>query len=303
MKSLLSILGSILFAVGLASAQGGQFGNGAGSGVVPGASCGDATHASGWNGSAWFCQAITGAAAAGGSVNTLQWNNAGALGGITQWTTNGTTSLIGSSTAILNLGALPIANLTFPTAFATGALKVTTGTGALTVVTLPAGAIVGDTDTQTLTNKNLAGAGNTFPTFNQNTSGTAANLSGTPALPNGTTCTTQAAASNDTKCATDGYVDAHYIANGTSALGTSAISSPSCATVVTTAATGVATTDVITAGFNGDPTAVTGYAPSTSGMLTIIAYPTTNNVNFKVCNNTASSITPGAITLNWKVTR
>ena len=93
------------------------------------------------------------------------------------------------------------------------------------------------------------------------------------------------------------------IAAGTSALGTSAISSGACATVVTTSATNVATTDVIQAGFNGDPTGVTGYAPTTNGMLTIIAYPSANNVNFKVCNNTSASVTPGAITLNWRVTR
>lgn len=90
---------------------------------------------------------------------------------------------------------------------------------------------------------------------------------------------------------------------GTSALGTSAISSAACATVVTTAATGVLTTDVVQASFNGDPTAVTGYVPLTAGMLTIIAYPTANNVNFKVCNNTTGSITPGAVTLNWRVVR
>lgn len=93
------------------------------------------------------------------------------------------------------------------------------------------------------------------------------------------------------------------IAKGTSAMGTGAISSGACATVVTTSATGVATTDTINASFNSDPTAVTGYVPTTAGMLTIIAYPTANNVNFKVCNNTASSITPGAITLNWIVVR
>ena len=93
------------------------------------------------------------------------------------------------------------------------------------------------------------------------------------------------------------------IASGTSALGTGAISSATCATAVTTAATNTATTDVVTASFNGDPTAVTGYIPLTTGMLTIIAYPTANNVNFKVCNNTSASITPGAITLNWRVVR
>lgn len=40
-----------------------------------------------------------------------------------------------------------------------------------------------------------------------NSATTAVNLSGTPALPNGTTGTTQSAKSNDTKLATDAYVD------------------------------------------------------------------------------------------------
>lgn len=93
------------------------------------------------------------------------------------------------------------------------------------------------------------------------------------------------------------------IVNGTSALGTSAISSGACATVVTTTATGTATTDTISWGFNSDPTGVTGYAPVTTGALTIFAYPSTNNVNFKACNLTNASITPGAITLNWRILR
>jgi hypothetical protein len=45
-----------------------------------------------------------------------------------------------------------------------------------------------------------------FPTFNQNTTGTASNLSGTPALPNGTTATTQTVGDNTTKIATDAFV-------------------------------------------------------------------------------------------------
>lgn len=91
------------------------------------------------------------------------------------------------------------------------------------------------------------------------------------------------------------------VATGTSALGTSEIASGACASAVTTGATGAVSTSVVAASFNGDVTAVTGYSPSTSGMLTIVAYPTTGNVNFKVCNNTASPITPGAVTLNWRV--
>ena len=46
-----------------------------------------------------------------------------------------------------------------------------------------------------------------FPTLNQNTTGTASNLSGTPALPNGTTATTQSQADGTTKIATTAYVD------------------------------------------------------------------------------------------------
>jgi hypothetical protein len=93
------------------------------------------------------------------------------------------------------------------------------------------------------------------------------------------------------------------IASGTAALGTSAISSGACATVVTVSATGTATTDNLMADFNADPTSTTGFSASANGMLTIIKYPTLNNVNFKVCNNTQSSVTPGAVTLNWRVLR
>lgn len=93
------------------------------------------------------------------------------------------------------------------------------------------------------------------------------------------------------------------IASGTAALGTSLIASGAADTVVTVVAAGVLTTDNILADFNADPTGVVGYQPSVNGMLTIIKYPTSGNVNFKVVNNTSAGITPGAITLNWRVVR
>jgi hypothetical protein len=108
---------------------------------------------------------------------------------------------------------------------------------------------------------------------------------------------------NGTTIPSGGVALTQTIASGTASLGTSSISSGACAPVVTATATNVATTDVVMAGFNGDPTSTTGYVPSTSGMLTIIAYPTSGNVNFKVCNNTDAAITPGSVTLNWRVTR
>ncbi len=93
------------------------------------------------------------------------------------------------------------------------------------------------------------------------------------------------------------------IASGTATMGTSAITSGGCATVVTVTATGTATTDKIGVSPNVDPTGVTGYGPSASGSLYIQAWPTANAVNFKVCNNTGGSITPAALTLNWGVFR
>lgn len=93
------------------------------------------------------------------------------------------------------------------------------------------------------------------------------------------------------------------IASGTKALATGAISSGSCTSAQTATATGTQTTDTLMADFNADPTGVTGYAPVTTGMLTIIKYPTADTANFKVCNLTASSITPGSITLNFRVVR
>lgn len=95
------------------------------------------------------------------------------------------------------------------------------------------------------------------------------------------------------------------IARGTATLGTSAIASNSCATVVTVTAANVLTTDVASFGYNGDPTAITGYGASATGaILSIYPYPTAGNVNVKVCNWTGASITPGsALTVNWQVDR
>jgi hypothetical protein len=93
------------------------------------------------------------------------------------------------------------------------------------------------------------------------------------------------------------------ICSGTITLGTSAIGSGAAATTVTATCTGLLSTDDIQLDFNASPLAVTGYTPSASGMLTIIKWPTANTINVSVVNNTAGSITPGAITLNYRSVR
>lgn len=188
----------------------------------------------------------------------------------------------------------------------------------LTAGTLPAGrmpALTGDITTSAgavattlaTVNSNVGtfGSATQAPQVTVNGKGlvtAASNVTVTPAVGSVTGLGTGVATAAGTTLSAAGGLTS-TIASGTSAMGTGAITSATCATVVTTTATNTATTDVVLASFNGDPTAVTGYVPLTAGMLTIIAYPTSGNVNFKVCNNTAGSITPGAITLNWRVLR
>lgn len=92
------------------------------------------------------------------------------------------------------------------------------------------------------------------------------------------------------------------VGSGAQALNTNAIGSEAC-DITTAAAVGVLTTDVIVATLNGSPITITGYIPSTAGTLYIYTFPTANNVNFQVCNNTTGPITPGALTVNWMVLR
>lgn len=61
-----------------------------------------------------------GSAAAGGATTQVQYNNAGALGGIAQWTTNGTTTLTAGATGVLNISGASL----------TGGFQIPTGVGA-----------------------------------------------------------------------------------------------------------------------------------------------------------------------------
>lgn len=94
----------------------------------------------------------------------------------------------------------------------TGGSLTTSGTGVISAnqvnaATVPASAtLVGTNSSRQLVDASAA-------TLANNTSGTAANLSGTPALPNGTTGTTQTLGDNTTKLATDAFVLAN--ASGT----------------------------------------------------------------------------------------
>jgi hypothetical protein len=86
-------------------------------------------------------------------------------------------------------------------------------------------------------------------------------------------------------------------------LGTTAIGSGACATTVTITATGVNINDTLTWVPNGDTSTLAGYGANAAGHLDITAWPSTNAVNFKVCNSTGGSLTPHSLQLNWAVVR
>lgn len=173
-----------------------------------------------------------------------------------------------------------------------GDATINTGTGALTLATV---------------NSNVGsfGSATNCATFTTNGKGlitAASQTTCTPAIASITGFGTGVATALGTATSTTGGVPV-IIAKGTITLGTSAISANTCASIVTVSATGVATTDVVNPGLNARISTVTGYTPASTGALRIDVYPTANNVNAEVCNPTSSSITPGAVTLNFQVLR
>jgi large repetitive protein len=88
------------------------------------------------------------------------------------------------------------------------------------------------------------------------------------------------------------------IANTTVTIGTTAIAANTCNTVSTVTMTGLATTSTVNFTPNADVASTTGWGGT--GGLVIDAWPSSaNTLSYKTCNQTASSITPGAsVTFN-----
>lgn len=108
----------------------------------------------------------------------------------------------------------------------------------------------------------------------------------------GSTCTTALtwSTSSGIGCASSN------IANTTFTTATTAVSANTCNSVVTVTMTGVATSSVFMITPSSDTSGITGWG-STGGLI-LDAWPTSNTLNYKICNQTGLSITPGAVTFN-----
>jgi hypothetical protein len=95
-----------------------------------------------------------------------------------------------------------------------------------------------------------------------------------------------------------GVISASRIANILTTVGTTAIAANTCSSTVTVTMTGVVAPAPPTPGSvfvftdTADNSAVTGWG--SSGGLIVKSWPTTDTLNYKVCNTTGTSITPSA---------
>jgi hypothetical protein len=117
-----------------------------------------------------------------GSASTVQTNLTALLAPKANPTFTGTVngitaSMVGLGSVANNLQLIAADNLSDLPNAATARANLGLGTAAVQIGV--SGSIVGTTDTQTLTHKTLTDATNAFPTFNQNTTGTASNITAT----------------------------------------------------------------------------------------------------------------------------
>jgi len=87
------------------------------------------------------------------------------------------------------------------------------------------------------------------------------------------------------------------IAIGTSTLGNSSISGNTCNAAVTTAASNAVSSDTVSWSYATAPSS------TTDGKLVLSSYVTVGNINFVLCNPTASALVPTGLVVNWRVIR
>ena len=96
-----------------------------------------------------------------------------------------------------------------------------------------------------------------------------------------------------------GFAGGGNVADATTTVGTTAILANTCTSATTVTMTGVTTATTFAFTPTADLSAVTGWGAG-GATLFLDAWPSANALNYKVCNNSSASITPGSST-TWNV--
>lgn len=138
-------------------------------------------------------------------------------------------------------------------------------------------------------------------TYGISVTGTAANLSGTPALPNGTTGTTQAAGDNSTKLATTAFVAANFAPMGTGTrMAFNQTAAPTGWTKDTTAALNDSIMRIVTGTVgSGGSTAFSTFNGQTATAAYTLTTPDIPSHTHTGPSHTHTGVTDGSSALMW----
>lgn len=207
--------------------------------------------------------------------------------------TTGTTQSVADNTTKLATDAFVIANAGGTPAFSV----VTGGTNTAAAMVVGTGASLAASGSGTIAATSVPAAGLGAGTLSNNTSGTAANLSGTPALPNGTTATTQTGGDNTTKVATTAFVQSAVSGSGSiSGLTATKVPKATSSTAIADSSisddgTNVTVTEpLIVGGSNGQGKLTQGTAPTTAAGFDWL-YADSTALRLKMMNNGGSADT------------
>lgn len=249
--------------------------------------------------------ATTATNVAGGALGSVPYQSAAATTALLAGNTAATdqvlvshgTGTVSAAPTFNNAPALSAANMTsFPTLNQSTTGNAATATTATTATNVAGGAL-GSIHYQSAAATTAMLAGNTAATDQVLVSHGTGTVSAAPTFSNAPALS----AANMTSFPANVTLT---IANNTTAMPTTAVAANACDAAATTGtATGAATTDAAEVTYAADPTGVTGYGGGTAGGITIRVWITANTINFKRCNETGSSITPGALSLNWRIAR
>jgi hypothetical protein len=256
----------------LTTASGGAFGTAAFQPTSAFVAAGDAVSSINSTAGAFTFSFASGAGSCSGTTCNFTGSSSGGTGTVTSFSAGGLSPLF--TTGVSNATTTPLLNFSQSTSASHSVFGNFTSSGAApTFSTAPVFSAA------SLTN---------FPTFNQNTTGSAASLSAASALPSGTTATTQSTGDNTTDVSTDAFVN-------------SSITAGAFAPLASPAFTGTPTAPTQTVGDNTTAIATDAFVlanSSSGGLPSGCSSPGTGSITCTGAITDAGEVVNGTFALN-----